>query len=118
MATRILLPVVSSTVNGLFHSWEAKRLSYIGKSTQPLLKPQNCDGLSSVSSSTHQTCYQTVYQAEILGAPLRNRREVIRKRINSCVMTPWRKFKYRRKKPLKLSLQLLVSVMVTVQVKR
>ena len=91
----------------------------MGESTQPLLKPQNCNGLSSsVSSSTHQMCSQTVYHAEILEASFRNRREVMRKRMNSCLMTPWQKFKYLRKKPWKLSLQLLVSFMVTVQVKR
>lgn len=120
MATWILLPVVSSTVNGLFRSSKAKGCHSMGECTQPLLKPQNCNGLgSSVSSSTHQMCSQTVYHAEILEpAPLRNRGEVMRKRMNSCLMTPWQKFKYRRKKPWKLPLQLLVSLMVTVQVKR
>lgn len=121
MATWIILPVVSSTVNGLFRSSKtAKRLSSMGECTQPLLKPQNCNGLgSSVSSSTHQMCSQTVYYAEILEpAPLRNRREVMRKRMNACLMTPWQKFKHRRKKPWKLSLQLLVLFMVTFQVKR
>lgn len=71
------------------------------------------DSLSDLSASVH---YQSIYDSGEFTGNLRNRLEVMRKRLRSHFMTPYEKYKHRGRKPWKLLLQLLKLVMITIQV--
>lgn len=116
MAGRVILPSVSSrsarhlarSFNELGHN--TGDLTSFDDYTDPLLRRQSC---GECNTSIH---YQSIYDSSEFTGSLRNRREVMRKRLKSHLMTPYQKYKHRGRKPWKLVLQFLKMIMVTVQI--
>lgn len=110
MASRVVLPAVSSRhARHLARSYNESSLASSDDYTEPLLD----HGASSFNSSIH---YQSIYDSTEFSGSLRNRQEVMRRRLKSHFMTPLQKYKHRGRKPWKLLLQFLKLIMVTVQV--
>ena len=119
MAGRVLLPTVTSrNARHLARSFNENSITS-GRDdyTEPLLDNyrNSRGGSSSFNASVH---YQSIYDSTEFSGSLRNRREVMRKRLRSHFMTPFQKYKHRGRKPWKLLLQFLKLVMVTVQVNK
>lgn len=116
MAGRVILPSVSSrSARHLARSFKelghnTGDLTSFDDYTEPLLRRQSCD---ESNASIH---YQSIYDSSEFTGSSRNRREVMRKRLKSHLMTPYQKYKHRGRKPWKLVLQFLKMIMVTVQV--
>lgn len=119
MAGRVLLPAVSSrSARHLARSFNdsgqnSGSLTSCDDCTEPLLRRHSYGGGLDFSTSLH---YQSIYDPSEFSGSMRNRREVMRKRLKSHFMTPYQKYKHRGRKPWKLLLQLLKLLMVTVQV--
>lgn len=119
MAGRVLCPTISSrSARHLARtSKESRQCSHGGfagisddELTDPLLGGTNFGDLSTSLN------YQSIYDPTKYCGSLRNRREVLRKRLRSHFMTPFEKYKHRGRKPWKLLLQFIKLIMVTVQV--
>lgn len=119
MAGRVLLPSIScrNARHLARSSLEQRRCNhrdFTGNDDDDLMDPLLARGsLSDFSASVH---YQSIYDSSEFTGNLRNRREVMRKRLRSHFMTPYEKYKHRGRKPWKLLLQLLKLVMITIQV--
>jgi len=115
MAGRVLLPAVSSRsarhLARSFNDSGQNSMASFNDCTEPLLRRNSYNG--SDIASLH---YQSIYDSTEFSGSLRNRREVMRKRLKSHFMTPYQKYKHRGRKPWKLLLQFLKLIMVTVQV--
>ncbi|XP_074612598.1 mucolipin-3-like [Acropora palmata] len=119
MAGRVLLPSIScrNARHLARSSLEQRRCNhsdFTRNDDDDLMDPLLARGsLSDFSASVH---YQSIYDSSEFTGNLRNRREVMRKRLRSHFMTPYEKYKNRGRKPWKLLLQLLKLVMITIQV--
>lgn len=119
MAGRVLLPSIScrNARHLARSSLEQRRCNhsdFTRNDDDDLMDPLLPRGrLSDFSASVH---YQSIYDSSEFTGNLRNRREVMRKRLRSHFMTPYEKYKHRGRKPWKLLLQLLKLVMITIQV--
>lgn len=115
MAGRVLLPAVSSRsarhLARSFNDSGQNSMASFNDYTEPLLRRNSYNG--SDIASLH---YQSIYDSTEFSGSLRNRREVMRKRLKSHFMTPYQKYKHRGRKPWKLLLQFLKLIVVTVQV--
>lgn len=112
MASRVVLPAVSSRhARHLARSYNESSLASFDDYTEPLLDQRG--SASSFNTSVH---YQSIYDSTEFSGSLRNRQEVMRRRLKSHFMTPLQKYKHRGRKPWKLLLQFLKLIMVTVQV--
>lgn len=120
MAGRVILPTVSNrSARHLARSFNesgqnTNNFTSFDDYLEPLLRRNTYDG-PGFNSSVH---YQSIYDSTEFSGSERNRREVMRKRLNSHFMTPYQKYKHRGRKPWKLLLQLLKLIMVTVQVNK
>lgn len=120
MAGRVLLPSVSCRsarhlARSSLEQRQCNHSNFTGindddELIEPLLARES---LSDFSGSVH---YQSIYDSSEFTGNLRNRREIMRKRLRSHFMTPYEKYKHRGRKPWKLVLQFLKLVMITVQV--
>ena len=120
MAGRVLLPAVSCrSARHLARSFKesgqnsGSLTSFDDDCTEPLLRRHSYGGELDFNTSVH---YQSVWDPSEFSGSLRNRREVMRKRLRSHFMTPYQKYKHRGRKPWKLLLHFLKLLMVTVQV--
>lgn len=112
MASRVVLPAVSSrNARHLARSYNESSLASFDDYTEPLLDQRG--SASSFNTSVH---YQSIYDSTEFSGSLRNRQEVMRRRLKFHFMTPLQKYKHRGRKPWKLLLQFLKLIMVTVQV--